>query len=245
MNSKNLFSVRNFRLAVFFALALAGSNAGMAAEKFNELSAAEKKAGWILLFDGKTMSGWHGFQITKPAQGWKIEDNSLHHLAKQHKGDLISDAIFEDFELQWEWKVAPSANSGLKYFVSEERTAPLGHEYQMIDDDHYTKPLRGTAQGTGALYDLLPPGKNLQIRPVGEFNKSRILVRGLHVEHWLNGQKIVAYELGGEILKSAIARSKFKGVKGFGDKIKGHILLQDHGDEVWFRNLKLRPLAGE
>jgi hypothetical protein len=211
--------------------------------KLNELSAAEKKAGWILLFDGKTTAGWRGFKTEKPADNWSVQEQSLHNSKTAHGGrDLITDASYNDFELQWDWKVAPNANSGLKYFVTEERDKVIGHEYQMIDDDHYKEPIRGTKNGTGSLYDVLPP-KNLQIKPVGEFNHSRILVHGMQVEHWLNGVKILEYELGGQKLKTAIAASKFKEVTGFGEKIQGHLLLQDHGGEVWFRNLKLRPLS--
>src|SRR5665213_2593003 len=203
---------------------------------------AGAEPGWVSLFDGKTTSGWRSFRQKSVTPNWVVEDGCLHNVPAKKRHDLITEAVFDDFELEWDWKVAPRANSGVKYFITEERTEPIGHEYQMIDDDHYEKDkpsLRGGIHGTASLYDLLPP-TNLNIMPVGEFNHSRIVVHGNHVEHWLNGSKTVDYELGGETLKSAIARSKFKNVNGFGDKIKAHILLQDHGDQVWFRNIRIK-----
>jgi hypothetical protein len=144
--------------------------------------------------------------------------------------------------LEWDWKIAPKANSGLKYFINEDGPAPLGFEYQMIDDDHWDKTgksLRNTMKGTGAFYDMVPPS-NVHTMPIGEFNHSRVVVSGNHIEHWLNGEKVVQCDLGSRNMKSAIARSKFKAVPRFGEFKTGHILLQDHGDEVWFKNIKIR-----
>jgi len=206
----------------------------------NEPTAAEKAAGWKLLFDGKTLNGWRHFRNHEPIkEGWVAEDGCLNRVGEA--GDIISDAEFTDFDLRWEWRLTPGANSGLKYFVTEERASALGHEYQLIDDSRHADALRGAKWQTAAFYDVLP-ATNRTIKPVGEWNQARVLAQGNHVEHWLNGAKVLEYELGGETVKAAVAASKFKGVAGFGTKIKGHILLQDHGDEIWFRDLKIREL---
>ena len=134
-----------------------------------------------------------------------------------------------------------AGNSGVKYFVTETRNAALGHEYQMIDDER--EPNTNSADGkrvTASFYDVLKPAVIPPTKPPGEINQSRILVKGNHVEHWLNGVKVLEYECGSEAVRAAVAASKFKTTTGFGTKIKGHLLLQDHGSEVWFRNLKVR-----
>ena len=213
--------------------------AAEAEAKLNQLSATEKAAGWRLLFDGKTTSGWRSFKKeTFPAKGWDIENGWLHGLGKGG-GDIISDGEFEQFELQWEWKQAPSGNSGLKYFVLESRSSPLGHEYQMIDDER--EPDSAHAKRiTASFYDVLKPTTKPPVKPAGQTNESRVIVEGSRVEHWLNGVKVLEYGCGSEAVKDAVAQSKFKNVRRFGDRVKGHILLQEHGSEVWFRNLKIR-----
>ncbi len=216
------------------------SRAADAEAKLNEVTAAEKAAGWRLLFDGKTTNGWRSFKKNSfPDKGWVIEDGILKKMAGIRGGDIITTDEFNDFDLQWEWRIAPRANNGIKYFITEERNQAVGHEYQMIDDSI----IDIKKEQTGSLYDVLPPTASTPIRPPGEWNHSRVLVRGNHVEHWLNGEKVLEYELGGEELKAAVARSKFKNVKDFGTKIKGHILLTDHRDEAWFRNIKIRELG--
>ena len=226
------------------ALLLAGV-AAVAAPTPNQLTDQEKAAGWKLLFDGKTTEGWRTFKKPSfPSKGWVVEDGWLHCQGKGG-GDIISDAEFGDFELQWDWKIAPGGNSGMKYFVIETRNAALGHEYQMIDDERSpdAKSLSGK-QVTASFYDVLKPTAHPPTRPPGEINLSRILVKGSHVEHWLNGVKVLEYECGSEEVKAAVAASKFKTTAGFGDKIKAHLLLQDHNTEVWFRNVKIRELSG-
>lgn len=214
--------------------------------KLNTLSAAEKKAGWKLLFDGKTTAGWRGFkQAAMPKGLWVVEDGCLKHLATHHQpggGDIVTVAQFSDFDFQFEWRIAPGGNSGVKYFVVEARGEPIAHEYQILDDDKHPDAQIGAHRRAAAFYDVMPPNSKKVLKPVGEFNQSRILVHGNHVEHWLNGAKVLEYELESEALKAAIAKSKFKNVADFDKKIKGPILLQDHGDEVWFRNLKIREL---
>jgi hypothetical protein len=216
-----------------------------AASPPNQLTPAEKKAGWRLLFDGRTTSGWRGFKKTDfPAARWVVRDGALAHVRRgggdDHGGaDIVTVDTFSDFDLRFEWRISPAGNSGLKYFVTEEREGPIAHEYQVLDDDRHPDGKIGPHRQTAAFYDVLPPAANKPLRAVGEWNDSRILVRGNHVEHWLNGGKVLEYELGSAEVKAAIARSKFKDVAGFGTRIAGHILLQDHGDEVAFRNLKI------
>jgi hypothetical protein len=215
--------------------------AAVAAPAPNQLTDQEKAAGWKLLFNGKTTEGWRSFKKQSfPAKGWGVEDGWLRCSGKGG-GDLISDAEFGDFELQWEWKLAPAGNSGVKYFVTETRSAALGHEYQMIDDEREQDAnAAGGKRVTAAFYDVLKPTVHPPTRKPGEINQSRILVKGNHVEHWLNGAKVLEYECGSEEVKAAVAASKFKTTSGFGDKTKGHILLQDHQSEVWFRDVKIR-----
>jgi hypothetical protein len=210
----------------------------------NQLSEEEKAGGWKLLFDGKTTRGWHSFKKrTFPQKGWEIQETWFHGLGKGG-GDILSDGEFEQFELEWEWKLAPGGNSGLKYFVLENRAEALGHEYQMIDDQ---RDPNGKAFGkhvTASFYDVLKPAVLPPTKPAGEINKSRIVVQGNRVEHWLNGVKVLDYSCSSEAVKVAVSESKFKNVGGFGSRVKGHILLQEHGKEVWFRNLKIRELSG-
>jgi len=215
----------------------------------NQLTDEEKAAGWKLLFDGTTTQGWHTFKKqTFPDKGWVAEDGWFHCLGKggnKGGGDIISDAEFNDFELQWEWKLAPAGNSGVKYFILETRKEALGHEYQMIDDAREPDAVRkGGKHLTASFYDVLAPA-HTSVKPAGEINVSRILVKGNHVVHWLNGEKVLEYDCGSEAVKAAVAASKFKDVAGFGDKVRGHLLLQDHHTQVWFRNVKLRELPAQ
>lgn len=218
----------------------------LAAEVPNQLAASESAQHWKLLFDGKSTSGWRSFKRqTFPAKGWAVEDGWLAGLG-QHGGDIISTGEFAQFDLQWEWKIAPGGNSGLKYFVLETRNSAIGHEYQMVDDA--ANPDGKTPSGkhiTASFYDVLKPGVTPPLKPAGEINHSRVVVKGEHVEHWLNGVKVLEYECGSEPVKAAVAESKFKNMPGFGSPAKGHILLQDHGSRVWFRNIKIRDLSGE
>lgn len=207
----------------------------------NVLSSEERAAGWQLLFDGQTTKGWRGYRRQDlPRQGWVVEAGCLHKLPRIHGGDIVTEGEFEDFELTWEWKLPPRANNGVKYLVLESRPGAPGHEYQMIDNSTVGNPLQKTA----AFYDVLPPDDKVRPRPPGEWNSSRVVVRGRRVEHWLNGQLALTYELGSREVKARVAASKFKNAPGFGEKCRGRILLTDHGDEAWFRNLKVRTWPG-
>ena len=207
----------------------------------NELSATEKAEGWQLLFDGKTSAGWRGFKKPDfPSQGWTVADGCLLHPGRGGGGDIITERTFDEFELRFEWRMKPNGNSGVKYFVTEDRGGAIGHEYQLLTGRQVEAVQAPSKGGTAGFYDVLPPEIPVQLRPADQFNESRILVRANHVEHWLNGQKTITYELGSLAVKAAVAGSKFKAVRGFGTRVRGHILLQDHGGEIEFRNVKIR-----
>ena len=208
----------------------------------NTLTAAEKADGWQLLFDGRSLDGWRGYRKdTLPDAGWEVKDGTLRTVAKVKGADLITTKAFTDFELSWEWRVVPGGNNGVKYFVTENRPRSPGHEYQMIDDAGYPGKL-GPGHLTADFYEVLPAAADKPIRPGGEWNSSRIVVRGAHVEHWLNGKNVLSYDLGSAAVKAGIEKSKFKGHPGFGEKITGPIMLTYHQDECWYRNVKIREI---
>jgi hypothetical protein len=198
---------------------------------------------WEPLFNGRTSDGWRAYRGTNfPAQGWKIEDGILKKVGGVRGGDIVTTREFLDFELSWEWRIATNGNNGIKYLVTESRPNAPGHEYQMLHDAGHPDGKIGPKRQTAAFYDVLPAADTRKVLPPGEWNTSRILVQGNHVEHWLNGAKVLAYELGSEAVRQAIAGSKFKSAAKFGEKIRGRIMLTDHGDECWFRNVRVREL---
>lgn len=209
----------------------------------NTLTQEEQAAGWKLLFDGKTTSGWHAIGKTEfPSKGWVVEGGTLKHLAKGGGGDILSNEDYDSFELTWEWKISKAGNSGVKYNLPDP-TKNVGCEYQMLDNDnHPDGKIKGRLHQTAALYDLIEPSVDAKPVPIGEWNSSRLVVNGAKVEHWLNGTKVVSYEFGSDALKTLVANSKYKTVPGFGIKKAGPILLQDHGDEVNFRSIKIHAL---
>jgi len=241
-------------------VALVAQGTQSAPAPLNALTAAERAAGWRLLFDGRTLRGWRGLGYDSvPTAHWVVVDGTIKKVASGkvptlpdgqplNGGDLMTVDAFGDFELTWEWKVTPGANSGLKYNVSEELSvkeapnhAALGFEYQILDDDRHPDG-KLPSHRAGALYDLIAPSRPTHVRPVGEWNQSKLVFRGNHGEHWLNGAKLLEFDLGTARMDSALAKSKFRSLPWFGERRRGHIILQDHGDEVYFRNIKVREL---
>ena len=224
----------------------------------NTLTPKEKKDGWKLLFDGKTTTGWRGAYKDKfPDKGWNVENGALtiqksNGSESQSFGDIVTDAEYSDFDLMFDFKLSDGANSGVKYFVVEHQPKPKGSafglEYQVLDDDKHpdAKLGRDGNRTVGSLYDLIPAiGK--KANPIGEWNTGRIVSKGMHVEHWLNGKKVIEYERGSAAFREAVANSKYKApdynANGrFGEATKGHILLQDHGELVSYRNIKIKTL---
>ncbi len=205
-----------------------------------EKKSAKLEKGCVALFDGKSTDQWMNARSGKfPEKGWVIEEGSLKHVAKGGGGDIITRGKYEQFDFRFEWKVAKGANSGVKYFIIRERGS-LGHEYQVIDDAGYPD---GGKHSTASFYDVLAPAKDKPIKPAGEFNTSRIVVKGQTVKHFLNGKVVLSYELGSDEVKAAVAKSKFRRLDVFGVRLAGHVLLQDHGGEVWYRNIRIRDLS--
>lgn len=203
---------------------------------------------WVSLFDGKTLNGWHGFNKTGAIPNWAIEDGAMVCLgaaADAHGGDIVTDAEYENFELKWDWKITKGGNSGVMYHVIESKkyTAPYetGPEYQMIDDIGFPEKLEDW-QKTGADYAMTIPNEKKKLKPVGEWNNSRIVFNKGHVEHWLNGEKIVSFNAWDDTWKNKKETGKWKEYPDYGAAKKGHIALQDHGNKVYFKNIMIRVL---
>jgi len=207
----------------------------------NTLTAADSAAGWRLLFDGRTTTSWRGFRKDSVPNGWQVVDGGITRVAPG-AGDLITRDKFRNFELALEWKIAPAGNSGIFYRASEDAdaiywTAP---EMQVLDDaGHPDGQSRLTTAGANYEIDPSPPGV---VRPAGEWNQVRLVVNGQHVEHWLNGVKVVEYELGSPAWEAKVKASKFAPHPHYGRNAEGYVGLQDHGDWVAFRTIKIRVL---
>jgi hypothetical protein len=231
------------------ALALGGllGAAGRAPDSApNTLTDKEKADGWKLLFDGKTTKGWRAFKGKGVPDVWKVIDGALVVSPKNGKdgNDILTEDQFGDFDLAFEWKVTPGANSGVLYRVTEEADAPYwtGPEYQILDNKRHEDG-RDPLTSAASCYALYAPSEDAT-RPAGEWNHGRILAHGNHVEHWLNGKKVLAYDIGSDDWDKRLARSKFSDHKLFAKAKKGHIDLQYHGDEVAYRSLKIKTPAG-
>ena len=216
------------------------------AEEINTLTPQEKADGWQLLFNGKDLSNFRQFgSDANPGPGWKIEAGILRKIGRIPGGQIITKDKYGDFTLSWEWKISPKGNNGIKYLVVEDRANAPGPEYQILDDTGHPDGKIGPHRQTACLYDILTPAENKPLNPIGEWNHSKIVVKGKSVEHWLNGIRVLAYELESNELKAAIAKSKLAKAKDFEKKVNGHIMLTDHIDECSFRNMKILPGTAE
>jgi hypothetical protein len=211
-------------------------------------TAMAAEGGWTTLFDGKSTQGWRCYNRTDvPASAWTIDNGTLHAVpGAKERCDLITRDKYRDFELELEWKVAPGGNSGIFYHVVElpapSEAYHSGPEMQVLDDARHADG-KNPLTSAGALYALIAPERKT-LHPAGQWNKAGLIVRGNHVEHWLNGAKIVEYELGSPQLQTLIAQSRFKDMPRFAKAPDGYIALQHHGQEVWFRNVRVRRLGG-
>lgn len=247
----------------------------------NALSPEEISSGWQLLFDGKTFQGWENLAARKPpSDSWSIEDGCLKaNRRPARRDDLLTTAVFDDFELSFQWRIAAGGNSGVKYRIQDRfylderrisefrrfedlaidairtRATPraeatqeyiVGFEYQVIDDSGHPDARRGAYYQAGSLYDMIAPAKP-NARPVGEFNQALIVVRGQRIEHWLNGEKVLGGDLASPAIQARVARrwtdhSPIYGLLATQPKRATPIALQNHNDEAWFRNIKIRRL---
>jgi hypothetical protein len=216
-------------------------------ESKNEVKSLSKKEieqGWELLFDGKSFDKWKSFNGGE-VTGWKIVGNEMHNsgTGSDHGGDIITKKQYENFELYLEWKVAPQSNSGVFFHVQEGYTDAIyetGPEYQLIDDKGWPEKLEDW-QLSGANYAMHPP-KNARVKPIDEWNETRIIVKNPRVEHWLNGKKVVEYDLWSDEWKALKAAGKWANSPHYGETKSGHIGLQDHGGLTMFRNIKIKEI---
>ncbi|MGI9542731.1 MAG: 3-keto-disaccharide hydrolase, partial [Cyclobacteriaceae bacterium] len=227
----------------------------------NQLTGRQEKEGWKFLWDGKTTEGWRGAKLDAfPDKGWEMKDGVLTVLSSggaeaRHGGDIITKDTYSNFELEVDFMITEGANSGIKYFVDPELNkgegSAIGLEFQLLDDKKHPDASQGVAgnRTLASLYDLIscenlsePGRKDIRFTGVGKWNRARIVSKDNHVEHWLNNIKVVSYERGTQMYRALVAYSKYKVWPNFGEADAGHILLQDHGDTVHFKNIKIKEL---
>ena len=223
----------------------------------NTLTPQEQSAGWHLLFDGKDSAGWHSTKSPDfPSTGWQVRDGMIsvtEHGGEEggNAGDIITTRKYTNFELSIDFRITPGANSGIRYFVNLDMTpgheghgSAIGFEYQVLDDALHPAAKKGRDgdRTVASLYDMIPAAADKPIKPVGQWNTARIIVRGTHGEHWLNGTEVVEYDRLTPEFTKVVAESKFHVYPHFGEANDGYILLQDHGFPVDFRNIKVREL---
>jgi hypothetical protein len=227
--------------AAFAAMAIL-----QAAGEPNTLTDKEKAEGWKLLFDGKTTAGWHGYNRKGFPEGWAVQDGALVRVSPTV--DIVSDEEYGSFELQFDWKIAAKGNSGLFFHVVEspqlKETYFTGPEFQLLDNAGHPDSRNGPDRWAGANYALHAPSQNTARGP-GEWNQARLVVNNAHVDHWMNGVKVVEYELWSDDWKARGAKSKFTKWPGYGMAKMGRIALQEHGNEVAFRNIKIKVLPAK
>ena len=225
-----------------------------AVDNYNKLTSTEKRKGWKLLFDGETSDGWRGAKLTEfPKNGWTIENGvlTIHESGggeSEKAGDIVTIKKYKNFYLKVDFKITPGANSGIKYYVDTElnkgKGSSIGLEYQILDDERHPDAKLGSHEGSrtlGSLYDLIK-AQNKFPKPIGEWNNALIISKGNHIEHWLNGRKMLEYKRRSKNFIKLVAESKYANWDGFGQLESGNILLQDHGNTVSFRNIKIKEL---
>jgi hypothetical protein len=233
--------MKNFLLifAVFASITSFGQQ-----NQINQLTPQEKSEGWELLFNGKNLDGWHKFKGVE-ITGWKVIDGVLNNsgTGSDHGGDIVTNDKFKDFELYLEWKIAPKSNSGVFYHVDEKNVDIIyksGPEYQLLDDKGWPTKLEDS-QYSGANYAMNAP-QNAKVKPIDQWNSTRIVVKGPHIKHYLNGDLVVEYELWGDEWEKLKSQGKWKDSPYYGISKTGSIGLQDHGGLTQFRNIKIKKL---
>jgi hypothetical protein len=231
------------------------------ASEHNMLTASEQEEGWTLLFNGEDFTNWTGLGRDEiPPGHWEVTDGTIHKVESGdvptaedgqplEGGDIMTTETYRDFELKLEWKTSEGGNSGIKYNVSdslstthEPQYAALGFEYQLLDDERHPDAEEANHRA-GGLYDLIAPNDRKSLKPAGEWNSARVVFRGSQGEHWLNGEKVLEFDLDSARFDSLFAESKYADIDGFRTRRAGHIVLQDHGNDFWFRNVKIRELS--
>lgn len=222
----------------------------------NTLSPAEVADGWKLLFNGKDSEGWRGAKLDIfPTKGWVIEDGLLKVMPADggestNGGDIVTTDTYKNFILSVDFKITEGANSGIKYFVdpglNKGEGSAIGCEFQILDDERHPDAKLGVKgnRKLGSLYDLIPAPEKKPFN-INEFNTAVVIVMGNHVEHWLNGEKLLEYNRNNQMFNALVAYSKYRDWPNFGNRAEGNILLQDHGDEVWFKNVKIKELPDQ
>ena len=229
---------KKFALGLFAVLSLACK--GSAQAPLNTLTAEEKAAGWKLLFDGKSTAGWRAYGADTMPSGWQAVDGILTRVSRA--ADIITRDQYGDFELTLDWKLEPGGNSGLFYRAVEglEWIYHGAPEYALLDDERHNDG-KNPLTSAGSVHSVYAPPKGV-VKPAGQWNTSRVVAKGTHVEHWMNGQKVVEYEQGSADWAARVAASKFKAWATYGKAMKGHIGLQEHGGRAEFKNIKIREL---
>lgn len=202
---------------------------------------ARSEEGWNSLFDGKSLAGWTALDGKPVTGGWVAEDGLL--VRKQQGGDIYTDREYANFVLDFEWRIAPDGNSGVKYRMAWYNGQYLGPEYQVFDDGDPARPkIADPRMQTASLYEILACNAKKRLKPAGEWNSGRIVANGKRIEHWLNGERVVEADTASEAFAAAVGKSKFAKRAKFGRSPSGRIMLQDHGSQVWYRNLRLKEL---
>ncbi len=229
--------IPNMKKLVFAALLTLGSVVNAQAPM---LTAAEKADGWKLLFDGKSLAGWRGYKTETAPTGWRAENGVL--IRDGEGGDLMTADQYGDFEMRFDWKITDQGNSGIIYRIGTTEPQPwhTGPEYQILHNGGHADG-KNPITSAGSNYAVNEPVKDVT-RPVGEWNEGRLVAKGNRVEHWLNGVKVVDYEIGSPDWNARVKASKFGKIPPYGTVKRGYIALQDHGDVVSYRNLKIRTL---